>query len=138
MLNNTILKMSVIFSLFVLMSAKVAASEALYQQELVLEEQLENATTSEQIAKITFALATIKKQQSLQELKKLPDMVGRDRSFLTASVRDSISYRQMASTFKSEPATSSISYSYKIGNFLAMCCVIVGFIFLVLRTRYRY
>lgn len=112
--------------------------DSLGRQELILEEQLLSAASTEQIAKITFALANIKRQQSQQEFKKIPEMMGRDRSFSTASVRDSFTYRQMASTFKSEPAHSSISYSYKIGNFLAVSCIIFGFIILTLRSRYRY
>lgn len=137
-IKNTFVKLSVIGSLFIVWNSHLFANESLYQQELVLEQELKSANSSEQIAKITFALANIKRQQSHQELKKLPDMVGRDRSFLTASVKDSLSYRQMASSFKSEPAVSSISYSYKIGNFLAMSCIVMGCIFLVLRLRYRY
>ena len=139
MVKSTYINYSVIVAIFLAMiSLNVRAKDSFGQQEQILEEQLAVATSSEQIAKITFALSNIKKQQSNLEFKKLPEMMGRDRSFLSASVRDPLMYRQMASTFKSEPARTSISYSYKIGNFLAICCVILGFIVLTLRSRYRY
>jgi hypothetical protein len=129
---------SSLMSFFFVFSGTLYANDSLLQQELVLEEQLANATSSEHIAKITFALSNIKKQQSLMEFKKLPEMVGRDRSFLTASVRDSMNFRQMASTFKREPAGSSIAYSYKIGNFLATFCMVFAFVILFVRSQSRY
>lgn len=114
------------------------ALESFESQEVFLESQLDQATSSEQIAKITLALSQIKKQQSKSEYNKLPEMIGRDRSFLSSSVRDSFSYRQMASSFKEQPGVTSIAYSYRMGNILGFCCALLGFVVLGLRLRYRY
>lgn len=138
MKNNSFFFLSGIFLL--LFNSIIAHSfEATFeQQELVLEDQLSSATDAEQISKITIALAQLKKQQSLAEFKKLPDMVGRERSFLSSSVRDSLNYRQMASSFKSQPGKSSIAYSYQISHYLGLCCIIFAFAGLIARARYRY
>ena len=142
MKRNRCLKWSVMLMLIFnfIMSFNIYADESIMQQEQFLENQLENATDSEQIAKITFALSNIKKQQSQVVLRKMPELVGRDRSFLSSSVRDSWNYRHIASTFKSEPVASSIAYSYKVGHFLGMCCMALAFAVLFLRARpsYRY
>lgn len=138
---HTLSRWSVLVSFMILIfSAKncFATEASLQQQEAVLEHELSLATSSEQISKITIALAQIKKQQSNHELKKLPNMLGRDRSFLTASVKDSLSYRQMASSFKNKPGNSSIAYSYHMGHLLGLLCILFGFLGLIARSKYRY
>jgi lipid A disaccharide synthetase len=110
----------------------------LIDQESVLNEQLNQATTPEQIAKVSLALATVKKQQSLKEMQKLPELVGRDRSFLSASVRESLTYRQVASSFKQNPGNSSAATTYFVSRIMSLCCAFLGFFFLVVLSRYRY
>lgn len=120
-------------------SNSLLATEAtLEQQEAILDSELSNATTSEQITNITVALAQIKKQQTTREFKKIPDMIGRERSFLSSSIKESFTYRQMASSFQNEPARTSVAYSYHVGNFLGMCCIFLGMISLIVRSKYRY
>lgn len=124
--------------LFVLSSFGYGFTEKLADQESYLEDQLTQASSSEQIAKISLALATVKKQQSSIVFEKLPEYVGRDRSMVNSSVKESISYRQMASLFKNDPGRTYVASTYVVTNAMNFFCVIIGCFFLLNRLRYRY
>ncbi len=139
MKNNNIVILSGFILVLLALIAPVQAKEGtLHQQEALLEEELSSAASAEEITKITVALAQIKKQQSTQEFKRLPDMIGRDRSFLTSSVRENYTYRQMASSFIKEPGRSTLANSYHMANFLGICCIIFGIMGMIACSKYRY
>lgn len=115
-----------------------SSANNLDEQEALLESQLEQATNAEQVVKISMALSTVKKQQTLNEYNKLPESMGRDRSIVNSSIREDITYRQMASSFKSAPESSSVASSYIVTRFMSYCCVIMGCFFLLIRLRFRY
>ena len=136
-LTNAFLS-GLVFLSFILIGIASAKEATLAEQETVLETELAQATTHQDVVKINLALAQVRKLQSAQEFKKFPEMVGRDRSFLSSSVKESYTYRQMASSFQKEPGKSSIANSYYMGQFLSICCVMMALIGLCARAKYRY